>query len=201
MSDQQRESRGINRRTVLKTAGMATVGLAAYSGTASATPPTEIRFCGCSQICFGENDGRNFVLYATETEDGYDCELDEVGVEATCETAGDDEKIIGLFNRRLDDYRFFKNPNNCASRALSDLGFDEPAGETVGDIDCPLPDDLEDDILYMFYERVSRHEYVINDPKSVNVGKVIVRTRKCNPPSQWVDNPNGPPNDRGQGPP
>lgn len=190
MSDQQRESRGINRRIVLKTAGMATVGLAAFSGTASATPPEEIRFCGCSQICFEQNDGRNFVLYATETEDGYDCELDEVGVEATCETAGDDEKIIGLFNRKGDDYRFFKNPNNCASRALSDV---DPS-------DCHPPD-LEDEILYMIYERVSRHEYVVRDPKSVNVGEVTVRTRKCNPPSQWEDGPNGPPNDRGQGPP
>ncbi|MFW6018528.1 MAG: hypothetical protein ACOCPX_06870, partial [Halapricum sp.] len=71
---------------------------------------------------------------------------------------------------------------------------------TVGEIDCPLPDDLDGDIFYMFYERVSRHEYVVNDPESTIVESVTVRTRKCNPPSQWGDDPNGPPNDRGQGP-
>lgn len=191
MTDHQFESRGVNRRTVLKTTGMATMGIAAFSGTASATPPTEIRFCGCSQICFQATDGPYRIFFATETEDGYDCRLEPdlySGLtESTCVTAGEDEKIIGLLN---GGRRFFANPNNCAQRALDDVDLTDCTGYS---------DDVA--IEHMTYSQVSRHEYIVDDPQSDNVDSVTVRTRQCKPPSQWDDDPNGPPESRGGGPP
>lgn len=72
---------GFNRRTVLKSAAVAAVGVSAFSGTASATNPKQINFCGCSQVCVAregpeEEKGGTFdVVLAREDGDDWEFEF------------------------------------------------------------------------------------------------------------------------------
>jgi len=175
----------IDRRTLLKASGETAIGLTAFSGMASASPPTEIRFCGCSQVCV-QSSASYRILYATETDDGYTCSL-EPSITAPeprtsdCYTVDPGEKVIGVLD---GDRTLFLNPNTCAQRANEALGDpNDCAGCTENDGsagDCIRNVLTEDD-----YTRKGRHEY--------DADGITVRTRLCKPPERWTDDPNGPP--------
>lgn len=168
---------GIERRELLKAAGAGAVGVAALSGSASAHAPTEIRFCGCSQVCVERSEDHSAfrVVYATDVDGDFECttpgEEDKIRTD-TCVEADSGRKIVGIIG---GDGRFYCNPNNCARMAL---------GRST-DPDCPDPETGCVDCT-----QVDRHEYVCNG--------VTVRTRQCKPPSEW-NGGNGPSN--GGGPP
>lgn len=176
----------LDRRTVLKLTGSAVAVGGVATGGASAHPPREIRFCGCSQVCV-DNAGENYrVIYATETEDGYDCRI-EPSIDAVAETDPDcyeytppDEKIIGVLGGSRHVYW---NPNNCARRALDDLtGGEDSLADCDGCTDGGCTNLVE-------YTQQSRHEF------HVDGSNVVVRTRKCKHPDDW-----GSEDDRGEQP-
>jgi len=142
------------------------------SGLATAHPPTEIRFCGCSQVCVDSEESYR-ILYATE-EDGYSCTLAPATDETEerdpgCFTAGDDRKVIGVLGGARNLYY---NPNTCARRALADVDPDDCTG-------C-VDDNCDSSVTY---EQTGRHEYEV-------VGSdVVVRTNRCNPPEKWSGGP------------
>jgi hypothetical protein len=187
--DQPNTALTINRRTLLKASGGTAIGLAAFSGTGSAHPADEIRFCGCSQVCVKTSHSYR-ILYATETADGYTCSLEPsiTGTEprdSDCYTVDSGEKIIGV----LDGTRtLYLNPNTCAQRAIEALGdLNDCAG-------CTENDGTEGDCIRALltvddYTKEGRHEYEANG--------ITIRTRRCKPPEQWDDDPNGPPDRNG----
>ena len=172
----------ISRRVLLKATGAVTVGSAAFTGLASAHPPEEIRFCGCSQVCVSSDESYR-IVYATEGDDGYTCRV-APGTDETehttpdCFTAGEDEKVIGVLGGNRN---FYHNPNTCAEKALDDVDLNDCTGCEDDNCDSTVT-----------YERRGQHEY------EVVGGDVVVRTRLCKPPEKWDDDPNGPPERNGR---
>jgi hypothetical protein len=135
---------GFNRRTVLKSAAVAAVGVGAFSGTASANVPDQLNFCGCTQVCVCGSEGGNYqVILAKEPygEDDFtvvdtvdrgdrfcyelsEAQLDEgykvVGVR---EGRGGDKPVnrtkvcVGPDNPQTIHF----NPGTCAQKALDVL--------------------------------------------------------------------------------
>jgi hypothetical protein len=179
--------RQINRRVLLKATGVmaggVTLGSTMFVGLASADPPDEIRFCGCSQVCVSTETSYR-IVYASEEGSGYACRV-EPGTDEPeprnpdCYTAGDDEKIIGILGGARNMYY---NPNTCAERALNAVDLNDCTG---------CVDDNCDTLVS--YDQVGKHEYEAkvtwgeDDEEKV----VTVRTRLCKPPEEWDDDPNG----------
>lgn len=162
-SDDAFHDSGIDRRTVLKMTGSAVVAATAAAGTASAHPPDEIRFCGCSQVCVDRSNPSSAfrVIYATDVGGDFECTTpgeDEKIRTDRCVEAGSGRKIVGVIG---GGGQTFANPNHCARMAL----------ERSTDADCPDPDDAVD------CTQVDKHEYVC--------AGVTIRTRKCKPPEKW----------------
>lgn len=192
MADQTRGTGtdlSIKRRTVLKAGGTTVLGLTGLSGTASASPPSEIRFCGCSQVCV-QTDASYRILYATETDGGYTCSLEPsiTGTEPTssdCYTVAPGEKIIGV----LDGTRtLFQNPNNCAQQAIEAIdGLNDCAG-------CTADDGPDGDCIR---DIRTAADYAKEGPHKLDADGITIRTRRCKPPAKWKDDPNGPSASRG----
>lgn len=194
MTDRNDAGLSINRRALLKASGATAIGLTAFSGSVSASPLTEIRFCGCSQVCVKTSSSYR-ILYATETDDGYTCSLEPSITDAEprssdCYTAESGEKVIGV----LDGQRtLYLNPNTCAQRAIEALG---DLNDCTG---CSANDGTAGDCIRKIltvddYTQAGIHEY--------DAVGVTIRTRRCKPPDQWEDDPNGPPEkDDSNGPP
>lgn len=143
-ADRTTESLTINRRKVLAATGSAAVGVAAFSGTASAHEVSTVAFCGCTQVTvYGEELGDTSyqaVLYCdgdivrrdltgTETRQNYDMDADEtIG-------RGDDCQIIALEGTTSPhgDFTICNEhcPANCARKGLEDA-----------DLECSVPDSI-----------------------------------------------------------
>lgn len=141
----------INRRTVLRTVGGATVagiGLTAATGTASAHGFKKVRFCGCTQVCvcgFGQIE----VIVANDSNDGdFECRTVHMGggapnnfcFEVDCIPV-DCDKIVavrafkdedGDGTIEEDEEEIICNPNACAEKALAECveGVCDRFGET-----------------------------------------------------------------------
>jgi len=141
---------GFARRTVLKSAAVAAVGVGAFSGTASATTPDQINFCGCSQVCVHDPDASNSyqVVLAKEPYDFEDFVIvdtvrggnEQLGnsfcYELTEEEQEDGYKVIAVRPRGGSgspgssgrtavcigrSEDLFCNPGTCAEKALAVL--------------------------------------------------------------------------------
>lgn len=126
---------GFNRRTVLKSAAVAAVGVGAFSGTASANEAEQINFCGCSQVCvvMTEAEAGFQVILAEEADDGWEFSLvpedrTEKLPNRTCyEVEDSDQKIVavrpygkgGLCGGQMEE--LYCNPGQCAQKALTEL--------------------------------------------------------------------------------
>lgn len=173
MTDSEDTSAGITRRGLLKAGTGTALGVIGLSGSATAHPPQEVRFCGCSRVSVRTTKSYR-VLYAEETGDGYSCRFDRATYAAEHResgwfVAGDDEKIIGVLG---GDRQLFWNPNTCAQRALDTLD----ANDCFGCLDPPCDDRVE-------YDQLGPHDYAVGGTDS------LVRTRNCRPPDQWDEGP------------
>lgn len=170
-SEKERSPGGIDRRDLLKAAGTATAGIAAFSGTASAHPPDEVRFCECSRVCV-DSDRSYRVIYAVEANWMTTCSLEPATSEPAestpgCFEADDGETIIGVLGGTRNVYW---NPNACAEMPLDVFSL----------ADCDGCDDgaCSDRVTYW---RVGPNEYAVGGEP------VTVRTDSCEPPSEWDD--------------
>jgi hypothetical protein len=180
----------INRRRILKAtgamAGAMTLGSTSFVDVASAAPPAEIRFCGCSQVCV--SSGKSYrIVYTREEDNEYWCRVapgtDEMEPRTPdCYTAGKDEKIIGVLG---GSRYFYYNPNTCAEAVLNEVNLNDCGGCKDNNCDSTVS-----------YNQVGKHEYhtrVVWGEGDSNSMTVTVRTRLCKPPAEWQDEPNGPP--------
>lgn len=175
MTETDETEHAINRRKLLKASGATAIGITAFSDPVTATPPEEIRFCGCSQVCVYSTHSYR-IFYATEEEDGYSCRLapstdEDEPREPGCYTAGEGEKVLGVLGGTRKVYH---NPNNCARRALVDVDFNNCSG--CDDDNCNES---------VNYSRDGKHRYMVEE------NNVVVKTRKCKPPEKWTPVPNG----------
>lgn len=130
----------VSRRNVLKASAIGAVGVGLFSGTASATNPNQINFCGCSQLCLDRPKGDKGVFYAITAEmvddewafgrirfgeqRGSDCD----------DVEGTDKKIIAVVPQVNPDGLAYCNPNQCARKAL-DVYLEENGLDCVNDVD------------------------------------------------------------------
>lgn len=144
------QTSAIGRRTVLKTAGGAAVGVAAFSGIASAHNG---KFFGCERVCSG-TDGDYAVV---AVDDGYECRtLAKAGPredvpwdwDAHCYTAAEGEAVVGYVAE--DEYKkdegcwLCLNPNDCAevhyddARAVRDALDASTCGPCEGEMNISI---------------------------------------------------------------
>lgn len=145
-ADRTTESLTINRREVLAATGSAAVGVAAFSGTASAHEVSTVAFCGCTQVtvygielgadssdyvailyCDGDIVERD--LTGTDRRVNYDMDADEsIG-------PNDDCQIVAVKGTTYPHGDFIicneHCPANCAAKGLAEA-----------DLDCDDPDDV-----------------------------------------------------------
>lgn len=152
---------GVERRTVLRSAAVATVGAGALSGTASATTPAQINFCGCSQVCVEDqgNTSNYQIVLAKEPYDREDFTLVKRRGSFCYELEEDsDYKVVGvraaggggnpdICNPISDpdgsgSAGIYCNPGRCAERAIDALG-DLPCSD---DVDPGCRDPSEDGV-------------------------------------------------------
>lgn len=153
---------GFDRRTVLKSAAVAAVGVGAFSGTASATIPEQINFCGCSQVCVYDEDNDNFqVVLAREPYELEDFKVvksedgDKLGDQFCYEIEEDSEwKVVGVMgasggdnpsvcNPDAEEDGIYCNPGQCAQKALAALG--DLSCDKGTEPRCLTPSEIEDD--------------------------------------------------------
>lgn len=184
----------IDRRQVLQATGAAALGTVALSGPATAHPPAEIRFCGCSEVCVDTTKSYR-IVYATDPDDpsGADstgrisCRIwpptDEPEPRRPdCFTAEDDEQIVGVIG---GDRRVYHNPLSCAWPTVEQL--DLAACEGCVDGNCTTR---------VEYELTGVNEFRVasRDDESApeRLEDLIVRVGRCSPPSTWDDGSTNP---------
>ena len=136
----------VSRRNVLKAGAVTAVGVGLFAGTAAATNPRQINFCGCTQVCvdraphdeFDRDVGGFFqVILAMEDGDGWMFEPvvfgdddDEKFQDFCFEAVGDYEgyKVIAVRPGNLEEV--YGNPGQCARKALA--AYLDETGFTVG---------------------------------------------------------------------
>jgi rubrerythrin len=114
----------VNRRSVLKTAAASTAAAALFSGSAAATNPRRINFCGCHKVCLDserdEPKGTYWVLVAEETGDKheYTAVRRSAAEQPFCYETDGSAMIIGVLSAWDCGHR---NPSQCAEMALEGL--------------------------------------------------------------------------------
>lgn len=128
------QERGVklNRRNILKTAGVAGGGLVALSASAGTAvagdTPDQLYFCGCSQVVVtGLIESSSITVYLRATEEGGcrtitvdspDCEVGGGREYAFRYTYSGGEAILAV---GTPDGNIWCNPNNCAQKWLDEL--------------------------------------------------------------------------------
>ena len=124
----------MTRRTMLKATTATAAGAALFAGSAQATEPDQLNWCGCSQVCVSGGNG-NFVVITGEEDSSTDSTYDgwrfraygfrvrggpgfcfEPAVEGG--VGGPDEKVLAVSHLRDGAFDcFYCNPGNCADKS------------------------------------------------------------------------------------